>query len=29
MNEVHFLRMFPTKCRRPKGGGATIEEETK
>ena len=29
MNEVHFLRMFPTKCRRPKGGGTTIEEETK
>ena len=24
MNEVHFLQMFPTNCRRPRGGGATI-----
>ena len=23
MNEVHFLGMFPTSCRRPKGGGVT------
>ena len=23
MNEVHFLKMFPTNSRRPKGGGNT------
>ncbi len=23
MNEVHFLKMFPTNSRRPKGGGIT------
>ena len=28
MNEVHFLKMFPTKCRRPKGGGTTIIRRT-